>query len=71
MRNAYKKPLFWRIFPYVFGVIFTIALAVIVGQFALIGWAGYHMITNPEGSAATIGKIVAEAVAPVADAVKK
>lgn len=69
-QNFHHHTLFDRVFPVVFTVIFVIALAVILFQFALLGWAGYHVLTDPEGTANMVGTIVGEAVRPVADAIK-
>lgn len=53
-----------------FWVFFAVVLTLIVGQFALMGWAGYQLVTDPEGTANFVGTIVGEAVRPVADAVR-
>lgn len=53
-----------------FWVMFAVVLTLIVGQFALMGWAGYQLVTDPEGTANFVGTIVGEAVRPVADAVR-
>jgi hypothetical protein len=53
-----------------FWVMFAVAAMLIVGQFALMGWAGYQLVTDPEGTANFVGTIVGEAVRPVADAIK-
>lgn len=53
-----------------FWVFFAVVLTLVVGQFALMGWAGYQLVTDPEGTANFVGTIVGEAVRPVADAVR-
>ena len=54
----------------VFWVMFAVVAMLIFGQFALMGWAGYQLVTDPEGTANFVGTIVGEAVRPVADAVR-
>ena len=39
-------------------------------QTAIIGIAGYHVLTDPEGTANMVGTIVGEAVRPVADVIR-
>lgn len=50
----------------VFWVMFAVVLTLIIGQFALMGWAGYQLVTNPEA----VGTIAADVIRPVADAVR-
>lgn len=54
----------------VFWIFFAVILTLIIGQFALMGWAGYQLFTDPEGTANTVGNILGEIVRPVADAVR-
>jgi hypothetical protein len=54
----------------VFWVFFSVAIIFIAIQFMLIGWAGYQLVTDPEGTANFVGTIIGEAVRPVADAVR-
>lgn len=61
---------FDRVFPKLFIGIFVIVIAVFVIQFVIIGTAGYHLITDPEGTANFVGTIAGEALRPVADAIK-
>lgn len=49
-----------------FWVMFAVVLMLIFGQFALMGWAGYQLVTNPEA----VGTIAADMIRPVADAVR-
>lgn len=61
---------FERVFPKLFIGIFAVAITVITVQFAVIGWAGYHVLTDPEGTANIVGTIAGEAIRPVAEAIK-
>jgi hypothetical protein len=73
MRNIDRDGMGWffdRVFPKLFIGLFAVALTVILFQFAVIGVAGYHVLTDPEGTANFVGTIVGEAVRPVADAIK-
>jgi hypothetical protein len=54
----------------VFWIFFAVILTLIIGQFALMGWAGYQLFTDPEGTANTVGNILGEVIRPVADAVR-
>ncbi len=61
---------FDRVFPKLFIGIFAVALTVILVQFAIVGFVGYKVITDPMGSANFIGTVAGEALKPVANAVK-
>lgn len=61
---------FDRVFPKLFIGIFVIVILLFLAQVAIIGWAGYHVISDPEGSARAVGAVAAEVIKPVADAVK-
>ena len=54
----------------VFWVFFAVVAMLIFGQIALMGWAGFQIVTDPEGAANFVGTIVGEAVRPVAEAIK-
>ena len=73
-RNFHRRDgmdwFFDRVFPKLFIGIFAVVITVFVVQFALIGVAGYHVLTDPEGTANIVGTIVGEAVRPVAEAIK-
>jgi hypothetical protein len=60
----------FKLFPWIFGIVFVITLTVMVVQFAVVGYVGYKVLTDPEGSAQFIGTIAGEAIRPVADAVR-
>ena len=60
----------FRVVPWIIGGIFVFVITMVVVQFAIVGWAGYHVLTDPEGTANFVGTIVGEAVRPVADAIK-
>lgn len=76
MRNRYIRKqsgmdwFFDRVFPKLFVGIFVFAATVILFQFAVIGYAGYKLLTDPHGTANFIGTVAGEAIAPVADAIK-
>jgi len=61
---------FDRVFPKLFMTIFAIAFIAILVQFAVIGYAGYKLVTDPSGTANFVGTIAGEAIRPVADAVR-
>lgn len=75
-RNKYRTRSFhdgdWmiKIFPYFFAFCFVIALLWVIVQFAVVGYIGYQVITDPNGAANAVGNIAAEALRPVADAVR-
>ena len=69
MKNNMDK-FFDKVFPKLFIAIFAIVFVGVVAQFAVIGYAGYKVVTDPEGTAKFIGTVAGEAVAPVADAIK-
>jgi hypothetical protein len=50
----------------VFWVFFAVVAMLIFGQIALMGWAGYQLVTNPEA----VGTIAADVIRPVAEAIK-
>lgn len=71
MRNKSGMEWFFeRVFPKLFIAIFVIVFTVIIVQFAVIGWAGYNLLTDPEGTANTVGTVVGEVIRPVVDAIK-
>lgn len=61
---------FDRVFPKLFIGVFLIVITVFLVQFAIIGYAGYHLITDPTGTANFVGTVAGEALRPVADAVR-
>ena len=61
---------FEKVFPKLFIAIFAIAFISILVQFAVVGYAGYKLVTDPEGTANFVGTIAGEAIRPVADAIK-
>jgi hypothetical protein len=73
-RNFHRRDgmewFFDRVFPKLFIGMFVVVLTAITVQFAVMGWVGYQVISDPEGAAEMIGTIVGEAVRPVADAIK-
>jgi hypothetical protein len=62
---------FDRVFPKLFIGIFALVATVILVQFAVIGYAGYKLLTDPHGTANFIGTVAGEAIKPVADAIKE
>jgi hypothetical protein len=60
----------FKVVPWVIGIGFVVTITIVMIQFAVIGWAGYHAVTDPTGTANFIGTIVGDAVRPVADAVR-
>jgi hypothetical protein len=60
----------FKVVPWIIGIGFVVVITVIAVQFVVIGWAGYHAVTDPEGAANFVGTIVGEAVRPVAEAIK-
>ena len=60
----------FRFVPVFIGIVFVITITLVVIQFTLMGWVGYHAVTDPEGAANFVGTIVGEAVRPVAEAIK-
>jgi len=68
--NNQRGDWLFKVVPWVIGIGFVFTLGFIIVQFAVIGWAGYHAVTDPEGTATFIGTIVGDAVRPVAEAVK-
>jgi hypothetical protein len=71
-RNFHRHDSDWlfRVVPWFIGGIFVFVITMVVVQFVVIGVAGYHVLTDPEGTANMVGTIVGEAVRPVADAIK-
>ncbi len=71
-RFGRKDPMdvIFKFFPWIFGIVLVITLTVMVVQFAVVGYMGYKVLTDPEGSAQFIGTIAGEAIRPVADAVR-
>jgi hypothetical protein len=71
-RYSRKDPMdtFFKFFPYIFIGMFVVAITVIVVQFAVVGYLGYQVVTDPEGSADTVGNILGRLAAPVADAIQ-
>ncbi len=60
----------FKVVPWIIGIGFVVVITMVMIQFAVIGWAGYHAVTDPEGAAEFIGTIVGTAVSPVADAIR-
>jgi len=77
MRNRFNQRqdtmswFFDRVFPKLFIGMFVFAALIILIQVAIIGFAGYKIVSDPEGTAKTVGTIAAEAIKPVVDAVKE
>jgi hypothetical protein len=74
MRGRYRtqdRNWMFRFFPWFFGIVFVIAVVGVLIQFAVIGWAGYHAVTDPEGTANFVGNIVGDVVRPVAEAIRE
>lgn len=61
---------FDKVFPKLFIAIFAVAFIGILAQFAVVGYAGYKLVTDPAGTANFVGTIAGEALRPVADAVR-
>lgn len=61
---------FDRVFPKLFIGIFVVVILLFLVQVVIIGWAGYQVISDPEGSARAVGAVAAEVIKPVADAVR-
>ncbi len=70
--NRQQDPMdkIFNIFPYIFGAIFALVLTIILVQFAVIGYVGYQVVADPDGTATAIGQTLGEIVRPVADAVR-
>lgn len=49
---------FFKVFPWIFGIVFVVVFVMIIAQFVLLGWVAVEVIQDPNGSAAEIGKIV-------------
>jgi len=64
------KWFFDNMFDKLFIAIFVLVFTVIIVQFAVIGYVGYQVVSDPEGSASFVGKLLGEVVDPVADAVR-
>ena len=60
----------FRVVPWFIGGVFVFVITMVVVQFAIVGWAGYHVLTDPEGTANFVGTIAGEAIRPVAEAIK-
>ena len=58
--KGHKMPgdFLFKVFPWIFGIMFVIAILVIIGKFILIGWLALEVFQDPNGSAAELGKIV-------------
>jgi hypothetical protein len=71
-RNFNRQSGDWlfRVVPWVIGIGFVVTITVVLIQFAIVGWAGYHVLTDPEGTANFVGTIAGEAIRPVAEAIK-
>lgn len=71
-RFGRKDPMdtFFKFFPYIFITMFVVAIAAIVIQFTVVGYLGFQVLTDPEGSAETVGNILGKLAAPVADAIQ-
>ena len=61
---------FRRVFPVLFIGVFALVVILVLGQVALIGWASYNLLTDPTGTANTVGTVVGEAIRPVIEAVE-
>lgn len=61
---------FEKVFPKLFIGMFILGAVVIVVQFAVVGYAGYKLVTDPTGAANFVGTIAGEVMRPVADAVR-
>jgi hypothetical protein len=70
--NNSRDPMDWifKIFPYVFAGIFVLVLTITIAQFAVVGYVGYQVISDPDAAATAIGNTLGEIVRPVADAVR-
>ena len=60
----------FTIVPWIIGIGIVLTFTIVIAQFAFMGWAGYHLVSDPEGTANFVGSVVGEAVRPVADAIK-
>lgn len=61
---------FDQVFPKLFIGVFVFVVLMFLVQIVIIGWAGYQVISDPEGSARAVGTVAAEVIKPVADAVR-
>ena len=61
---------FDKVFFKLFIAVFAIAFIGVIVQFAVIGYVGYQVITDPMGSANFVGTVAGEVLKPVAEAVK-
>lgn len=57
-------------FPYIFAGVFVLVMTIIIAQFAVVGYVGYQVISDPDAAATAIGNTLGEIVRPVADAVR-
>ena len=74
MRNIHNRNRsggwLFKAVPWVIGIGTVFTIVFVVAQFAFIGWAGYQVVTDPEGTADFIGNIAGSVAGPVADAIK-
>ena len=66
-RPVQKDPMdfIFDMFPYIFGAIMVLLILGAIVQFAVIGFVGYQVVTDPEGSASFVGNVAAKAIHPV------
>ena len=70
-QNRYRqRSRLFTVVPWIIGGFMLLTLTIVLAQFALFGWAGYHVLTDPEGTANFVGTIAGEAIRPVAEAIK-
>ena len=68
--NHQRRSRLFTIVPWIIGIGIALTFTIVIAQFAVIGWAGYHVLTDPEGTANIVGTIAGEAIRPVAEAIK-
>lgn len=68
--NQHRSDRLFRVVPWFIGGVFILVITMVIGQFVIMGWTGYHLVTDPEGTAKLVGSILGEIVRPVADAVR-
>lgn len=61
---------FRRVFPVLFIGVFALVVILVLGQVALVGWASYNLLTDPTGTANTVGTVLGEAIRPIVEAVE-
>lgn len=54
--------------PWLFYAVFTFIAVVALAQFVIVGWGVYYVMSDPIGSATSIGNFVSAMITPIIDA---